>query len=133
MEPQHLKVKDKDQDISLTKNYCIIIIIQKNSSIHNFILKVQDIFGPHELKYQAHLKINEETFNFPEKKCPQNFAVTQNIVWVCSTSPKFRKNNDPIPKVTNTDGMAERQLEGKKTLFYRTLTATADISKIANP
>ena len=43
-----LKVKEKD--ISLTKNYCITISIQKLSSIHKLILKVQLILGSHELK-----------------------------------------------------------------------------------
>ena len=75
----------------------------------------------------------KKLLTFLKKNVHKNFDVTQNVVWVCRTSPKFRKNNDPIPKVTNTDGMAEKQMEGKKTLFYRTLTATADISKIANP
>ena len=37
VEPQHLKVKVKD--ISLTKNYCITISIQKISSIHNSFFK----------------------------------------------------------------------------------------------
>ena len=36
VDPQHLKVKELD--ISLTKNYCITITIQKISVIHKFIL-----------------------------------------------------------------------------------------------
>ena len=45
VDPQHLKV---EEDISLTKNYCITISIQKISSIHKFILKMQQILGSHE-------------------------------------------------------------------------------------
>ena len=45
---RHLKVKDKD--ISQTKNYCITNSIQKISSIHIFILKIQQILESHELK-----------------------------------------------------------------------------------
>ena len=41
VDPQHLKVKE--QDISLTRNYCIIVSIQIISSIHTFILKIQQI------------------------------------------------------------------------------------------
>ena len=35
------------KDISLTKNYCTTIRIQKISSIHKFILTIQQIFGSH--------------------------------------------------------------------------------------
>ena len=36
----HAKVKEKG--ISLTKNYCITIRIHKSSSVHKFIIKIQD-------------------------------------------------------------------------------------------
>ena len=45
---QHLKVKE--QDINLTKSYCITISIQKISSIDKFILKIHQTFRSHELK-----------------------------------------------------------------------------------
>ena len=48
VDPWHFKVKE--YDISLTKNYCINISIQKISSIYKLILKVQQILGSHELK-----------------------------------------------------------------------------------
>ena len=69
MNPQHLKGKEKD--ISRTKNYCITICNQKTSSIHTFILEIQQILGSHELKTMAVLdhtypKIIESTFSFPE-------------------------------------------------------------------
>ena len=51
MDPQHLK--DKEQDISITKNYCITINIKIISSIHIFILKIQ-VLGSHELKSHCH-------------------------------------------------------------------------------
>ena len=37
VDPQHLKVKELD--ISLTKNYCVTITIQKITSIYKFMLK----------------------------------------------------------------------------------------------
>ena len=49
--PQHLKVKE---DISLTKNYCITISIQKITFIHKFILKMQQMLGSHELTGYEH-------------------------------------------------------------------------------
>ena len=52
-------------DISLTKNYCITISIHKISSVHIFILKIQQILGFHDLKGQVHW-ITESTFSFPE-------------------------------------------------------------------
>ena len=48
VDPRHLKVKE--YDISLTINYCTTSSIQKISSIHTFILKIQHILGSHELK-----------------------------------------------------------------------------------
>ena len=35
----HLKVKDKEYGVGLTKNYCITVSMQKISSIHTLILK----------------------------------------------------------------------------------------------
>ena len=65
--PQHLQV---EEDISLTKN-CITISIQKISSIHIFILKMQQILGSPELTGHNHFgphppKITESTFSFPQ-------------------------------------------------------------------
>ena len=51
VDPRHLKV---EEDIKLTKNYCIIINIQKISSIHKFILKIKQILGSHEIKGNGH-------------------------------------------------------------------------------
>ena len=42
----HLKVKDVVYNVSLTKNYCIRVSMQKISSIHKL---VQQILGSHEL------------------------------------------------------------------------------------
>ena len=41
----HLKVKDIEYNVGLTKNYCIIVTMQKISSIH----KLNQILGSHEL------------------------------------------------------------------------------------
>ena len=42
----YLKVKDIEHNVSLTKNYCITVSMQKISSIHKLI---QQILGSHEL------------------------------------------------------------------------------------
>ena len=47
----HLKVKE---DISLTKNHCITISIQKTSSIHKLIFKMQQILASHEQTIHGH-------------------------------------------------------------------------------
>ena len=50
----HLKVKNMEYDVGQTKNYCITISMQKISSIHKLILKIQQILGSHQLKSHAH-------------------------------------------------------------------------------
>ena len=52
VDPGHLRVKE--YDISLTKNYCITIIIKIISSIQTFIFKMQ-VLASHELKSHCHL------------------------------------------------------------------------------
>ena len=57
----HLKVKDIEYNVGLTKNYCITVSMQNISSIHKLI---QQILRPHELNDraifdQAHPKIIE--------------------------------------------------------------------------
>ena len=47
----HLKVKDIEHNVGLTKNYCITVSIQKISSIHKLI---QQILGSHELNDYTH-------------------------------------------------------------------------------
>ena len=47
----YLKVKDIEHDVGLTKNYCIIVSIQKIDSIHTL---VQQILESHELNDHAH-------------------------------------------------------------------------------
>ena len=83
MDPRHLK--DKEYDISLTMNYCIIISTEKVSSIHKFILKTQQILGSHELKGQDHFdnarpKIIELNYSFPEF-VP---ACKKSVYFICS-------------------------------------------------
>ena len=46
----HLKVKDVEYNVGLTKNYCIRVSMQKISSIHKLI---QQILGSHELNGQT--------------------------------------------------------------------------------
>ena len=47
----HLKVKDIEYNVGLTKNYCITVSMQKISSIHKLI---QQILGSHELNDHTH-------------------------------------------------------------------------------
>ena len=42
----HLKVKDTEYNVGLTRSYCITVSMQKISSIHKLI---QQILGSHEL------------------------------------------------------------------------------------
>ena len=46
----HVKIKDIEYTIGLTKNYCITVSMQKISSIHELI---QLILGSHELNDHA--------------------------------------------------------------------------------
>ena len=46
----HLKVKDIEYNVGLTKNYCITVSMQKISSIHKLI---QQILGSPELNDHA--------------------------------------------------------------------------------
>ena len=46
----HLKVKDIEYNVGLTKNYCITVSMRKISSIHKLI---QQILGSHELNGHA--------------------------------------------------------------------------------
>ena len=39
----HLKVKDMENSVDLTKNYCITVTIQEIGSIHTLLLKIQQI------------------------------------------------------------------------------------------
>ena len=78
---QHLKVKKIAQDIILIKNYCITINMQKISSIHKSSLKIQQIFGSHEIKDHACPKNIEGTFSFPEFEV----SCKKSVYSTCST------------------------------------------------
>ena len=51
---RHLKVKDSNKDVGLTKNYCITFTMQKIYSIHKLILEIQQILVSDELTNHAH-------------------------------------------------------------------------------
>ena len=55
----HLKVKDIEYNVGLTKNYCITVSMQKISSIHKLI---QQILGSHVIdghtQFSPHPPIN---------------------------------------------------------------------------
>ena len=59
----HLKVKDIEYNVGLTKSYCITVSMQKISSIQKLI---PQILGSHELNGHIHPKIIKITFSFPE-------------------------------------------------------------------
>ena len=50
----HLKVKDIEYDVGLTKNHCITVGMPKISSIHNLIFKIQQILWSYELNGHTH-------------------------------------------------------------------------------
>ena len=50
----HLKVKSIEYDVGLTINYCIIVSIQKISSIYKLILKIKQVLASHELNGYTH-------------------------------------------------------------------------------
>ena len=72
----HLKVKDIEYNVGLTKNYCITVSTQKMSSIHKLI---EQILGSHELNYHAH-------FWPGQPKNPWNKFL---ISWICTTMQKI--------------------------------------------
>ena len=89
----HLKVKVKKCYVSLTKNYCITVSMQKISSIHKLSLL---ILGSHEINDHTHPKITEITFSFPEfaPACQKSFhqfiLEIQPILESCDhTSPNY--------------------------------------------
>ena len=77
VDPQHLKVKE--QDISLTKNYCITINIKIISSINIFNFKIQ-VLGSHELKIHCHF------WQGP----PKNDWITFQPSCMCTSTQKIR-------------------------------------------
>ena len=50
----NLKVKYIEYDVGLTINYCIIVSIQKISSIYKLILKIKQVLASHELNGYTH-------------------------------------------------------------------------------
>ena len=72
----HLKVKDIEYNVGLTKNYCITVSMQKISSIHKLILQ---ILGSQELNDHAHF------WPGPPKNHWNNFLLS----WICTTMQKI--------------------------------------------
>ena len=72
----HVKIKDIEYTVGLTKNYCITVSMQKISSIHKLI---QLILGSHEL--------NNHTYFWPGplKNHWNNFFIS----WICTTMQKI--------------------------------------------
>ena len=71
----HLKGKKIEHDVGVTENFCITVSMQKISSTHNLILKIQQTLGSHELNGHVYPKIIESTFSFPEfaPPCKKSF------------------------------------------------------------
>ena len=75
----HLKVKDIEYNIGLTKNYCITVSMQKISWIHRLI---QQILGSHELNDHA------QFWPGPPKNHWNNFLLS----WICTTMHKIHSH-----------------------------------------
>ena len=64
----HLKVKDIEHNVGLTKNYCITVSMQKVSLIHKLIQQILGLMKKMVTPNFDHIqpKIIEITFSFPE-------------------------------------------------------------------
>ena len=72
----HLKFKDTEYNVRLTKNYCIKVSMQNISSIHKLI---PQILGSHKLNDHAHF------WPGPPKNHWNNFLLS----WICTTMQKI--------------------------------------------
>ena len=77
VDPQHLKFKE--WDISLTKNYWIIIKTKTITSIHIFIFKTQ-VLGSHELKSHCHFSLNQLSVKIQSKMTESTFSLPAFVV-----------------------------------------------------
>ena len=84
----HLKVKDIEYNVSLTKNCCVThhsLQAKKLSSIHKLIFKIQQILGFNEMVVpifdQAHPKIIEINFSCP-KYTPMHAKISFSHVFI---------------------------------------------------
>ena len=50
----HLKIKNEEYNVGLTKNYCITVSMQKICTIHKLNLNMQQVLGYHELNDHTH-------------------------------------------------------------------------------
>ena len=95
----HLKVKDIEYDVGLTKNNCITVSMQKLSSIHILILMIQQILGSHELSHLKYIFINSFLIPMTKLATPifdyaqsKNFWTTFSlceVVSICKYFPKY--------------------------------------------
>ena len=72
----HLKFKDTEYNVRLTKNYCIKVSMQNISAIHKLI---PQILGSHKLNDHAHF------WPGPPKNHWNNFLLS----WICTTMQKI--------------------------------------------
>ena len=96
----HLRGKDIEYNVGLTKNYCITVSMQKISSILKLI---QQILGSHKLNDHAHF------WPGPPRSHWNYFLFS----WICTTMQKIssfqilEKTNDTIPR-KRLDGRTDR-------------------------
>ena len=81
-----LKVKNMEYNVGLTNNYCILVSMQKVSSIHKLI---QQILGSHELNDYTHF------WPSPPKNHWNNFLLS----WICTTMEKISSFHQFILKI----------------------------------
>ena len=95
---QHLKVKDIEYDVDLTKNYYIKVSMQKISSNHKLIPIIRQILGSHELNGHAHPRIIEITFSFPEfaPACKKSFHFINSFLRYSHFQSPMTKLRTPI-------------------------------------
>ena len=51
----HLTAKDIEDNVELTKNYCLTVNMQKTAQFINSFFELQQILGSHELNSHAHI------------------------------------------------------------------------------
>ena len=82
----HLKFKDTEYNVRLTKNYCIKVSMQNISSIHKLI---PQILGSHKLNDHAHF------WPGPPKNHWNNFLLS----WICTTMQKISSSHNFILEI----------------------------------
>ena len=90
LNPQRLKAKYIEWDISLIKNYCITISMLKIRSIHQFNLKIQQILGSHKIMGYVYPKINQIDHTHFLLFRPKKLLIKIKFFWIGLNMEKIR-------------------------------------------